>query len=688
MAVIKVGNNSIGKISVIEPYDDPIGFVETPTSTWTRPDYWLDMPVINSGEHKCAFLLAVPSGGFNQQVNSYMQVVVTGTRDGASNNYFNDYTIEWGDGNTEVVNHYGYGQVTTHDFDFDSLNPNTQFTHDGTLYRQSLVTIDANSGIYSLDWKRTKTGPTGQNQFRPVHNVLEFNLNLPSAISVDSNSYNGSSWSLPLLRKAKVYAPQAEYLSSLFQNAINLQDLDMYSGSMPNLTGVPYLFDNCGLKTLPAIDTSNVTNFRGTFSKLKNVSELPSGLYDFSSATVMHQTFAYSDFKSVYVDVPSSVTNMNNCFLNCDKLKTVTGSWDTSNVTAIDQIFGYCFDLVYCPDVSFDSATNLNWAFINCYNIRKLPTVRFENATTARGAFSNCRSVTEVDVDLSNPNDNIIYYDGLFNGCSSLKKINFLSKKILNRRTTGVHTMFAGCASLVEIPDLDLSGVPYFYGMFSSCNNLRRVGQLNTPDGTNFTYMFDGCYSLEEIPAFDITAGGTGNVNMNRAFRSTMNLKEFPKFDYSRVTYAQELYSGSSASGEIDVDLSNQISNGNMFFNAVYNKPTYIRNLTLGSNNLNNFAYSNNHLISIPYADASNVTNLTGAFNYCTSLEVGALSGTSVSIGYFRTGMSSGAVLDVINGLASGVTGQTIDLRNCYGVYYLSDAEKSIAENKGWTVTT
>ena len=94
MAVIKVGNNSIGKISVIEPYDDPIGTPEYKLEPWVRPSEWLDMPVINSGDEKTAILLFIPSGE-PYQVTMRVQGIESSTSTYVRPTYS---TIDCGDG--------------------------------------------------------------------------------------------------------------------------------------------------------------------------------------------------------------------------------------------------------------------------------------------------------------------------------------------------------------------------------------------------------------------------------------------------------------------------------------------------------------------------------------------------------------------------------------------------------------
>ncbi len=50
--------------------------------------------------------------------------------------------------------------------------------------------------------------------------------------------------------------------------------------------------------------------------------------------------------------------------------------------------------------------------------------------------------------------------------------------------------------------------------------------------------------------------------------------------------------------------------------------------------------------------------------------------------------MPSGEIYKLVDGLASGVSGKTIDLREAPQAYILHPDTISIATSKGWTVTT
>lgn len=696
MANLKVGNTSVGKISIIEPYEDVVVDNEEETaSDWNRPSNWIDMPVINSGEHKCAFLYAIPSGESNPQ--RFVSLYVRGNY--TNGNYRTDYTIDWGDESTTSYNHYNqYVGTQTKEYDFNSLPLESELEIDGVIHRQALVVLSSNSGIRDISWRYHKNF-SGGSRSNPSNNILEFNINAPSGkyFGGGVGGYGNTSYLAPWLQKARVYAPQAVSFNALFQNTPALRSIDLYSGVMPNLTHTQYMFANCGIDYLPDLDTSNVSYFNAMFSSFKGTKELPSGKYDFSNVhpTGLTSFASYCGFEKIHIDIPSNVTRLNSMFYFSKNLKTVTGNWDTSSSITFNNFASYCYSLRTTPEINFDSATDMYRAFMNCAKIKNEFFIKASGCTNWESAFSNCRSIEKLTIaDMSNYRGSTsVRYNSVFSSCVSLKKVEVINPRIgPSTYSQGAASFFNGCLSLEYVPYLDLSGVKNLSSMFYNCWKLKKIAGLNTPDANNFYRMFFYCHELSEVPDLDITCRGTGNVTIRQMFEHT-GISEVPNYDFSRC-YSMEGWKNSTKiqSGVISLDLSNMISsvstygyNGSLSLHPI----SEISNLTIGSGANMQSSFANMYYLkSIPFVDASNGYSYNSLFNRCSNLEAGALSGTNVSIGYYQTGLGSGAVMDVFNNLASGVTGQTIDMRYTAGVYMLSNEERAIPTNKGWTLLT
>jgi hypothetical protein len=57
-----------------------------------------------------------------------------------------------------------------------------------------------------------------------------------------------------------------------------------------------------------------------------------------------------------------------------------------------------------------------------------------------------------------------------------------------------------------------------------------------------------------------------------------------------------------------------------------------------------------------------------------------------LSFSFVNQMLSRAAIVDIFNGLASGVTSKTITVSGNPGYLSLTTAERAIATNKGWTI--
>lgn len=80
--------------------------------------------------------------------------------------------------------------------------------------------------------------------------------------------------------------------------------------------------------------------------------------------------------------------------------------------------------------------------------------------------------------------------------------------------------MFSNCENLTTIPQLNTSNVTDMSLMFQSCTKLTTIPLLDTSKVKTMQYMFNNCGSLTEIPAFDVS-----NVtNFSDAFTNCSSL--------------------------------------------------------------------------------------------------------------------------------------------------------------------
>ena len=239
----------------------------------------------------------------------------------------------------------------------------------------------------------------------------------------------------------------------------------------------------------------------------------------------------------------------------------------------------------------------------------------------------------------------------------------------LCKNVTSCKNMFYGCRNLTELDlsNFDTSKVTTMTNMFGGCEALQtlNLSGFNTSNVTDMSSMFFTCGNLETL---DLSDFDTSNVtNMGGMFSSCFNLQtvDVSNFNTSNVT-----------------DM------GGMFEQC--------RNLT--DLDLSNFDASNVSSVSSMFWDCSSLTNLkfvknlgkgfTADYDYHYEYTVDLSSARN---------LTHESLMDVINNLYD--LNLTYDVANGGTLHRqqlvvgfdnwdkLTDEERNIAEQKGWTVT-
>ena len=242
------------------------------------------------------------------------------------------------------------------------------------------------------------------------------------------------------------------------------------------------------------------------------------------------------------------------------------------------------------------------------------------------------------------------------------------------RRVTDMQQMFYGCESLtnLNLQGLDTSKVKNMERMFNITTHLTTLNlgdKFDTSNVTNMRFMFWIC-GLTTLNLGD--KFNTSNAtNMNNMFRectslSTLNLGD--KFDTSRVTDMQQMFYECSALKSLDI--SNFNTQSVTYMTNMFSNCSALSTLNLGDN-----------------FDAGKVINVTSMFWNCPSLKTitGCIKNLSISLNFSASPLDHDSAIRIINGLATVTTAQALALNNTTKAT-LSDTEKAILINKGWTL--
>ena len=180
---------------------------------------------------------------------------------------------------------------------------------------------------------------------------------------------------------------------------------------------------------------------------------------------------------------------------------------------------------------------------------------------------------------------------------------------------------------------VDVDGMAYGY---STIEEFPSNFKFAPRTGENCKNMFSRCFNLTSVPQLD-----TSNVSkMNSMFSGCVSLTSIPQLDTSNVTSMNQMFNGCSS------------------------------------------------LTSIPQLDTSNVIDVNRMFDNCTALTtLGGFSGLKVNLDlHYCNQLTKESILNVFNEAADVTASPKTLTLGATNLAKLTDDEKAIATNKGWTL--
>lgn len=722
MAVLKVGGSSVGKISVIQPYDDPLGkfteYYKLDNGDWSRPSDWLTMP---SGDNTVAALIFVPSGCNDLTVSLHARGV------SATNSNNPTYIpVDWGDNTSSIfygtrvdngsADGYFYHQHKM--YDYDLLSPSTEIEVNGITSRQALIVLDGSiSGIGYFNVLSLAGEPFGY-QTRRTGDVSYYEYTDTSGTVRDVPPRSGFRYNNHSSTMLELYASGASitgcrisedqahgrhrFLHKAYLNISHLgEDLDHFiysdelrevyfpSGATAGKTDLRNMFHSCWkLKEVPFFDTSSATNMQGTFNGCRSLTYIPE--YDTSNVLTFEGCFARCyNLSSIpdHLDF-SSATNLNTVFYQNHQLTHVPSGFNTVNATGLSHAFYQCYNLTAIPKLDLSSATYIHGMFRECDSIRTpveidAPNLILNNSS-ASYVFQNCYQLEEIHIKNVGSARN---FDNMFTGCVNLRKLTWDNASGL--KPTGIHSMFNNCRKNRYTPEFDLSECINTSYAFSNNRSLLTTYTYDLSSATSCAYMFHYCMNLKSAKFKNVTQ----QPNCDGMFSYCDHLISISGFfegqgstpSFMRSMFYQDRMLEDVSNFVISGSTNTSTNNQNTFGGCISLKklPKEI-NTEYGCINMFNSIHS---ITATPAYDLSASTNSAGMFNYCHSLRAVNVSGINSDIGFYDCYLGSGELTKLFNKLET-VSSATIDVRHNHGVSELHSDSISIATNKGWTVLT
>jgi hypothetical protein len=267
---------------------------------------------------------------------------------------------------------------------------------------------------------------------------------------------------------------------------------------------------------------------------------------------------------------------------------------------------------------------------------------------------------------------------------------------------------FVKSTPITRFPLIDTSNGINFECMFSGCENLKEIPQLDTSNGENFSYMFEFTTELKTIPNLDFSKGKTFEgmfyrsegitnppiLNLLNAetceymFEDCVNLEEARFSGLSKCTSFNCMFSGCSKLKTVTFE--NSTSNVSdfswMFYEAGIEEINGLD--TSNGEDFSRMFYYCTNLKKLPLMDLSKAWNVDAMFKGTTELtDVAGFSGlwTSLDLSSCEK-LTHESLMNIINLIAEIHTSDSVLTLGEINLAKLSDEEKLIAINKGWSL--
>ena len=141
--------------------------------------------------------------------------------------------------------------------------------------------------------------------------------------------------------------------------------------------------------------------------------------------------------------------------------------------------------------------------FEECISIEKIKFIKFnrKDITDMSSMFDGCSSLKELNFNNNFYTDNVTNMSRMFFECSSLEKLDL--KNFNTHKVVYMEGMFEGCTALTELDltNFNTGKVTSMFRMFYNCSSLIKLNlnNLNTDKVTDMSWMFYNCSSLKEL---------------------------------------------------------------------------------------------------------------------------------------------------------------------------------------------
>ena len=387
--------------------------------------------------------------------------------------------------------------------------------------------------------------------------------------------------------------------------------------------------------------------------------------YNYSYSAISDSTICSRGYKQVFVTVTPVTGNITG--LNTNVAHSVLGTTIAKQVKWLE----YLINLPNLTSLSINQTVNNPRPSL----VEKITISHLGSLTSLSSTFANFTGLKAVNITASTTGITNTAY--MFNSCISLISVNLFDTS----NVTSTTSMFTYCSNLEQVPNFNLSKVITAIGMFDSCTKLKTIPALDMRLTTDFSAMFANCTNLTEIPLIDTRSG----INFYGFASNCTKLKTVANLDMSKATTVFSAFQNCYSLDNFPAMTVGAAScNATSFF---YQCPMIknIGNMNVSKViNFSNFFAGDNSLRTLPALNLNSGTTLTNIASL--PMARAPFTNVRVSLSLANKNLGKAMIVEVFNGLASGVTSKTITVSANPGFAALTAGDRLIATAKGWTI--
>jgi hypothetical protein len=385
--------------------------------------------------------------------------------------------------------------------------------------------------------------------------------------------------------------------------------------------------------------------------------------YQYTYSAISDSTISTKGYKQVFITVTPVIGNIT--ALNTNVAHSTQAI--SKKVTWLE----YLINLPNLTSLSIAPTSNNpkpSW-------LEKVTISHLGSLTALSGTFSSISGLKAVNITASTTGITNTSY--MFASCVSLISVNLFNTSNV---TNGVQ-MFYNCPSLEQVPNFNFSKVTQAISMFDSCSKLKTVPAFDMRLTTDFSALLANCPNLTEIPLIDTRSG----INFTNFAANCTKLKTVANLDMSKVTNATSAFQSCISLDNFPaVTIGGASTNLTSFmYNCHMIKKVDDIDVSKGIT-FSNFFNGSNALRTLPALNLNSGTTFTSMVNGVIARA--PFTNVRASLSLANKNLGRLAIIEVFNGLASGVTSKTITVSANPGFAALTAADRLIATAKGWTI--